>query len=67
SYGVHPLLVPEANSTELMLAQVDRMVLERWWLKPGDGVVCVAGQPIGKSGTTNMLKLHRVGDSHQQA
>ena len=67
SYGVHPLLVPEAHSTELMLAQVDRMVLDRGWLKPGDGVVCMAGQPIGKSGTTNMLKLHRVGDSQPRA
>ncbi|HXF27270.1 MAG TPA: pyruvate kinase [Bryobacteraceae bacterium] len=67
SYGVHPLLVPEAHSTELMLAQVDRMVLDRGWLKPGDGVVCMAGQPTGKSGTTNMLKLHRVGDSQPRS
>ena len=26
-------------------------------------IVCIAGQPVGQSGTTNMLKLHRVGES----
>ncbi len=62
AFGVHPVLVKPAESTDLMLAQLDSVVLDRGWLKPGDGVACVAGQPIGHSGTTNMLKLHRVGD-----
>ena len=26
-------------------------------------VVFVAGQPIGRPGTTNMMKLHRVGEA----
>jgi pyruvate kinase len=45
-----------------MLAQVDRMLLDRGWLKMGDDVVFVAGQPIGRAGTTNLVKLHRVGE-----
>jgi hypothetical protein len=27
-------------------------------------VVFVAGQPIGRPGTTNLMKLHRVGELH---
>jgi pyruvate kinase len=63
SYGVHPVLAPEVRSTDLMLAQVERMLLERGWLKHGDGVVAIAGQPIGHSGSTNLLKLHRLGET----
>jgi pyruvate kinase len=37
------------------------MLVERRWLKPQDVVVFVAGQPIGWPGTTNMMKLHRLG------
>ena len=63
SYGVTSALVKPQVSTDEMLAQIDKIVLERGWLKRGDGVVSVAGQPVGQSGSTNMLKLHRVGDT----
>jgi pyruvate kinase len=63
SFGVTCVLVRPMVSTDEMLAQIDSIVLERGWLKPGDGVVSLAGQPVGLSGTTNMLKLHRVGES----
>ena len=63
SYGVTPVVVTPKVSTDDMIAQIDSIVLERGWLKSGDGVVCIAGQPVGQSGTTNMLKLHRVGES----
>src|SRR5438094_1653674 len=63
SYGVHPVLAPQVQSTDLMLAQVERALLERGWLKRGDGVVAIAGQPIGHSGSTNLLKLLRLGET----
>jgi pyruvate kinase len=63
NYGVTSVVVTPKNSTDEMFAQIDSIVLERNWLKRGDGVVCIAGQPVGQSGTTNMLKLHRVGES----
>jgi pyruvate kinase len=63
NYGVTSVVVTPKNSTDEMIAQIDSIVLERGWLKLGDGVVCIAGQPVGQSGTTNMLKLHRVGES----
>jgi pyruvate kinase len=63
NYGVTPVVVSPKVSTDEMIAQIDTIVLEHGWLRKGDGVVCIAGQPVGQSGTTNMLKLHRVGES----
>jgi pyruvate kinase len=58
---VRPILAPEAPSTDAMLALMDAELVDRGLAKPGDGVVFVAGQPIGRSGTTNLMKLHRIG------
>jgi pyruvate kinase len=46
-----------------MMALMDRVLVERGLVKPRDAVVFVAGQPIGRPGTTNMMKLHRVGEA----
>jgi pyruvate kinase len=60
SYGIHPLLATTVDSTDQMLALVERTLLHRGNLKTGDGVVVVAGQPVEHSGSTNLLKLHRL-------
>lgn len=62
-YGVRPILAPDVPSTDDMLSLMDRVLVERALLRPGDDVVFVAGQPIGRSGTTNLMKLHRVAES----
>jgi pyruvate kinase len=62
-YGVKPVLAPDVQSTDQMLGQLDSMLLERGWVRPLDSVVFVAGQPVGRPGSTNMFKLHRVGNS----
>ncbi|MBI4909087.1 MAG: pyruvate kinase [Acidobacteria bacterium] len=62
NYGLLALLVPEHDNTDKMLAEVDRMLGQRRSLKPGDSVVFVAGLPVGRKGTTNLLKLHRIGE-----
>jgi pyruvate kinase len=60
NYAVVPVLAPEAHTTDEMLGQMDTFLVERGLLKPGDKVVFVAGQPVGRSGSTNLMKLHRV-------
>jgi pyruvate kinase len=45
-----------------MLNLSDTLLLDRGLLKVGDSVVFVAGQPIGRPGTTNLMKLHRIGE-----
>ena len=44
-----------------MLAQMDRVLVEGGYLKKGELVVFVAGQPVGRPGSTNLMKLHRLG------
>lgn len=61
SYGVTPLLAPDVSSTDEMLAQMDRVLIEGGYLQKGQLVVFVAGQPVGRPGTTNLMKLHRLG------
>ena len=61
SYGAIPVLAPEVSSTDEMLAQLDRVLTEGGHLEEGQMVVFLAGQPVGRPGTTNLMKLHRVG------
>ncbi len=61
-YGVRPVIAPDLMSTDEMMIQMDRMLVERGWVSARDSVVFVAGQPIGRPGTTNLMKLHRVGE-----
>jgi pyruvate kinase len=61
NYGVKPILAPDVSSTDEMLGQMDRVLVEGGYLQRGKLVVFVAGQPVGRPGTTNLMKLHRVG------
>jgi len=63
NYAVQPVQAPDVASTDEMLAQMDRVLTERGYLKAGDSVVFLAGQPVGRPGTTNLMKLHRIGDA----
>lgn len=62
SWGVQPRWVEFASHTDRMTAQVDKQLLEEGVAEPGDLVVIAAGSPPGQAGTTNMVKVHRVGD-----
>ena len=61
-YGVLPVILPEVSSTDEMLTQMDRMLIDRQLSKPGERIVFVAGQPVGCAGTTNIMKIHTVGE-----
>ena len=61
NYGATPIIAPDANSFDEMMSQMDVLLVERGYVKSGDTVVFVAGQPIGRAGSTNLMKLHRVG------
>ncbi len=63
AYGVTAFLGPDAGSTDEMLELTDRILLEQGILERGDSVVFVAGVPVGRPGSTNLLKLHRVGEA----
>ncbi len=62
-YGVDPIVAEHVDSTDAMLAQMDRVLLERGALRHDDLVVFVAGQPVGRPGTMNLMKVHRIGET----
>jgi len=59
-YGVKSIVAPSVDSTDQMLHEMERVLVESGRVRPGDNIVFVAGQPVGMRGSTNMLKLHRV-------
>jgi pyruvate kinase len=60
-WGVETFLVPPATHTDEMVRQVDSALLETGRLTHGDLVVIVSGSPPGTSGSTNALRVHRIG------
>ena len=54
-------MAPHVSSTDELLAQMDRILIENAHLHLGEPVVFMAGQPVGRPGTTNLMKLHRLG------
>ena len=47
---------------DAMVRQVDHAILSIGRFKPGDIVVIVAGSPPGTSGSTNLIRVHRLGE-----
>lgn len=60
-WGATTFLVPKVNHTDAMFDQVDQTVIAEGLCKEGDEVVVVAGTPPGVSGSTNTLRVHKVG------
>lgn len=58
-----PIRVPVVEGTRTMLRLVDEILVERRFAEEGDEVVVVASSPVQARGTTNFLKLHRIGES----
>ncbi|MEU6733020.1 pyruvate kinase [Streptomyces physcomitrii] len=62
SWGVQTLLGPQVDSTDAMVDQVDEHLLRLGLCKRGDIVVITAGSPPGVSGSTNLVRVHHVGE-----
>lgn len=63
TWGVETFLVPMVQHTDDMVMQVDRALLAAGSCRRGDTVVIVAGSPPGIPGSTNALRVHRIGDA----
>lgn len=62
SWGVIPILVEEKTNTDELFEHVVDVAEKHSLVKNGDLAVITAGIPLGVSGTTNMLKVHLVGN-----
>ena len=63
TWGIETYLVPMVTHTDQMARQVDESLLESGRCVDGDRVVIVAGSPPGIPGSTNALRVHRIGDA----
>lgn len=61
-WGVHPVQGKKTGSTDEMLDVAIKRGLASGVCKHGDRVLITAGVPVGESGTTNLLKVHIIGD-----
>lgn len=62
TWGTETFLVPRVDSTDQMVRQVDISMLSIGRYQPGDLVVIVAGSPPGTVGSTNLIRVHRLGE-----
>ena len=60
SWGVIPVKCQVKDNTDELFDHAVEVSLKEHLVKKGDTVVITAGIPLGISGTTNMLKVHRV-------
>ncbi|MFF1282064.1 pyruvate kinase [Streptomyces sp. NPDC058299] len=68
TWGAETFLGPHVESTDAMVEQVDELLLKYGRCQKGDVVVITAGSPPGVSGSTNLVRVHHIGedDSPQQ-
>ncbi len=64
-YGVDAVISPAHHSTDHLLEEMEHALVDTGRAKPGDAIVFVAGQPVNQMGSTNMLKLHRIGHARR--
>ncbi len=67
SWGVETFLVPFVHHTDEMFQQVDSALLEHGRGEVGDLVVIVAGSPPGTPGSSNTIRVHRLGSLAETA
>lgn len=61
-WGIHPVVKEGRKTTDAMLNTAVATAVETEKVQNGDLIIITAGVPTGEKGTTNMMKLHLVGD-----
>lgn len=62
-WGMQTFLTGPVTHTDQYALMVDEHLLELGWVEEGDRVVIVAGSPPGVPGSTNAMRVHRIGDA----
>ena len=63
TWGVESMLAPMVNHTDEMVKQVDSIIMQSQRALVGEVVIIVAGSPPGIPGSTNAMRVHRIGDA----
>jgi pyruvate kinase len=59
-WGVVPVLMERVQSTDRMVEGAASRLRQMEIARPGDYIAVIAGTPISRRGTTNLLKVHRI-------
>ncbi|MGW1071768.1 pyruvate kinase [Streptomyces sp. NPDC002537] len=62
TWGVETFLGPMVQTTDEMVKQVDEHLLKIGRCRKGDMVIITAGSPPGVAGTTNLVRVHHIGE-----
>ena len=62
SWGVYPVIVEKAHETDELIERAIVGALKENYVQEGDITVLTAGIPLGVSGTSNLIKVHVIGD-----
>jgi pyruvate kinase len=63
SWGIESMITQSVDHTDEMVKQVDSILLTSKRVVEGETVIIVAGSPPGIPGSTNALRVHRMGDA----
>src|SRR4029453_5062786 len=61
-WGATSRLIRKVGTTDEMIEEVEAKLLGDGVVRPNDVIVIISGSPMWVRGTTNLLKLHRVGE-----
>ncbi|MDH7599643.1 MAG: pyruvate kinase, partial [Sedimentisphaerales bacterium] len=62
-YGLTPVHIPPPKYLDDLLGQLDHVCLQHSWARRGQYVAVLCSQPMSQIGRTNMVCLHRIGQS----
>lgn len=62
SWGTRGVLAPPATSTDDQIIRADAELQKMGLVSPGDKIIIVLGAPTSVCGSTNLMKLHRIGE-----
>ena len=62
SWGTQTFLMPSVQTTDEMMGLVDKELYKIGGFVDGDLVIVVAGSPPNTSGSTNLIRVHRIGE-----
>lgn len=61
-WGVYPIIGKDVHSIEEIIQDSVDQSIKNGFVDHGDAVIITAGVPVGEVGTTNLMKIHVVGD-----
>jgi pyruvate kinase len=62
SWGVATRLIRKVETTDDMVEEIESALLRDGLVQVNDVIVIISGAPMWVTGTTNLMKLHRVGE-----